>query len=172
MHHYTIEQQLQQEQASINFWGMVNAWNQRGTHRRLEENNAEIQQTNVLLEQIRRKLLTPAERAAEDAQRRAEAARRKAQAEAMRKAEAHGTAIFCLVIVATVLFLVLANCIADSLHQPKKGLSNAPEVQIEQPTPASFHYVNVESTPVPEPSASPTPEVRRAQLVKIHHHHR
>jgi hypothetical protein len=56
-------------------WIIANQW---GTNHRIEQSNYALKENNRLLEQIRRQLLTPVARAAEDAHRKAVQLRRRA----------------------------------------------------------------------------------------------
>jgi hypothetical protein len=172
---------IQQQQAHIDMWGMLSFWNQCRTNRRLDATNNEIRQTNVLLEKIRRQMLTPAQRAAEDAERKAKLAAEKAR----RKAEAKATLVVMLVLAAIFSIGGLWNSVSSAASEasrtrPVTPVEPAPVQQIEsvspQQTTLELPQTGEVFTPRPTPSdhieladVAPAP---RAQLVHARHHHR
>lgn len=83
--HQQEQSQLRGIQSQIFWQGVWRAKQHHDTNNLLQQNQKLQQENNALLEQIRRQLLTPAQRAAEDRQRAAEAAQRAAEAAARAK---------------------------------------------------------------------------------------
>jgi hypothetical protein len=179
MHHHNndlwmIDNDIRQQRAHIDLWGILTVANQWGTNRRLDENNEALAENNRLLEKIRRQLLTPAERAAEDKAR----AVAKAAAEARRKRENK-------MILISGLGVLVFICILSYAH-PGTQTPITPEpapVQVEQPTqriesaspqpdPPLERHLEIQAQQAGQSDYLPEAPVRRAQLVRTHHRHR
>jgi hypothetical protein len=168
MHHtsnslWQIDNDIQQQQTSIDFWGWANAFGHWRTQKRINESNALLAENNALLEKIRRQLLTPAERAAEDAARRAA----QAAAEAKRKAQLKTDLWVAAIVVAIGTFFIVGACMHAAASSQMPTVQSVTE---PQPTPASEVQTVVEPQPSPTPVPAQPPAAQIAEPANKHHH--